>query len=280
MPSPPTITPDELVDRYEVFLLDSYGVLVDASGALPGAAAFLDRLTARGREAHVLTNDASRSEVTWAERLARFGVGFRASRIVTAGSLLEPYFAANGLRGARCIVLGTEDSASYVSAAGGQAIDPEDETRPLAAVIVCDDAGYPFLETIEATVSRLYRELDQGRRPKLLLPNPDLVYPKDARHWGITSGSVALVIEAALARRHPEAQLRFVPLGKPHAPIFEEGLRRAAGRRAVMIGDQLETDIAGALAVGLDAVLVDTGIGRWREGTSVRPTWILPGGLR
>ena len=36
---------DELVARYDVFLLDAYGVLVTTRGALDGAAAFLDRLT-------------------------------------------------------------------------------------------------------------------------------------------------------------------------------------------------------------------------------------------
>jgi ribonucleotide monophosphatase NagD (HAD superfamily) len=161
-----------------------------------------------------------------------------------------------------------------VRAAGGVVVSAD--TEELDAIVVCDDAGYPFLETIEDALSSAVRKLDRGGKVQLVLPNPDLVYPKDARKWGITSGAVAMVIEAGIRRRHPEAP-GFVKLGKPHRPIFDEGLRRAAGRSVVMVGDQLETDIAGALAVGIDAALVMTGVGRWSSSATIHPTWLLSG---
>ena len=58
-----------------------------------------------------------------------------------------------------------------------------------------------------------------------------------------------------LARRYP-APPRFVALGKPQPAIFEEARRRVGGGRLLMVGDSLETDVAGARAVGLDAALV------------------------
>lgn len=44
-----------------------------------------------------------------------------------------------------------------------------------------------------------------------------------------------------------------------------------------MIGDQLETDVAGARACGLDAALV-TGVSVWRDGAAPddrAPQWLL-----
>jgi len=78
MPVFPSITVDELLARYDLFLLDAYGVLVSASGALPGAADLVRRIPQQGKEYLVVTNDASRSPETSARRYLRIwaaGVG-------------------------------------------------------------------------------------------------------------------------------------------------------------------------------------------------------------
>jgi ribonucleotide monophosphatase NagD (HAD superfamily) len=54
-------TTDDLIDRYDVFLLDAYGVLVTTRGAIDGAYAYLDRLNGAGREWMFESNDAARS---------------------------------------------------------------------------------------------------------------------------------------------------------------------------------------------------------------------------
>jgi ribonucleotide monophosphatase NagD (HAD superfamily) len=95
----------------------------------------------------------------------------------------------------------------------------------------------------------------------LILPNPDLIYPRGERSFGIAAGGVALLFEAALRRRYPDRDdLVFVRLGKPHPHLYEEALERCGTRNVVMLGDQLETDICGANACGIDSVLVTTGI--------------------
>ena len=75
------------------------------------------------------------------------------------------------------------------------------------------------------------------------------------------AGAMALLIEAALGRRYPGHGLMFDRLGKPGPQLFAEARRRVGGR-VVMIGDQLETDIAGACAAGIDAALL-AGVSRW-----------------
>jgi ribonucleotide monophosphatase NagD (HAD superfamily) len=77
----------------------------------------------------------------------------------------------------------------------------------------------------------------------------------------MASGSLALILEAALQLRYPDRPgLRFARLGKPNSAIFTEALRRSGTRNMVMLGDQLETDIRGANDFGLDSVLVTTGV--------------------
>jgi 4-nitrophenyl phosphatase len=127
---------------------------------------------------------------------------------------------------------------------------------------------------IEAALSAVARRIALGRPPRLVLPNPDLIYPA-AHGFGFTSGAVALLLERGLERLgHP---VRFEPLGKPEPLLFEEGARRAGSRRLLMVGDQLETDIAGARAAGLDAALLETGISRWRPDRAAiaRPTYLV-----
>jgi HAD superfamily hydrolase (TIGR01459 family) len=271
---PAAATIATLIDTYDGFLLDAYGVLKDASGALPGAVDLFARLRAAGKPFAVVTNDASRSPETVARGLAAIGLDVAARDIVTSGSLLTPHFAAAGLVGARCMVLGTRDSEAYVADAGG-ALVPIDASADIDAVIVCDDAGFDFLPGIEAALSAAVRAVDAGRALALVLPNPDLVYPKGGGQLGFTAGAIALLLETVLRRRHPDRDLAFTALGKPRPAMFDEGRRRLGVARPLMIGDQLETDIAGALAAGIDAALVE-GVSRWSPGAAIEPTWLLP----
>jgi len=268
-----TLEAAALIERFEVLLLDAYGVLVHHDGALPGAPALIAELNARGKRYFILTNDASRSARTSAGRFSEMGLQIAAEQIISSGSLISPYFATHGLGGRRCVVLGPDDSRGFVRAAGGELVTPGDDAEVL---VICDEVGYAFVETVDRVLSALFARLDAGRPLTLLLPNPDLIYPKGAdRSYGITAGCIACVFEAALAQRYPHRdELRFVRLGKPNPPIFEEALRRAGTRDLVMVGDQLGTDIKGANDFGIPSALVPTGL--TRPGDLDRPGAVQP----
>lgn len=274
-PRIPEVRIRDVLDRYEVLLLDAYGVLVHSAGALPGAAALLEALAHSRVRGLILTNDASRLPETIARRFQGFGLRVSPEQVITSGDLLQDHFARHGLRGARCCVLGTEDSLAYVRGAGGRIVPA---TEPFDALVVCDDDGYPFLDTVNAALSTLYRLFDRGEAPHLVLPNPDLIFPMGAGGFGITSGSIALVFEAALQLRYPGREdRRFTRLGKPYPAMFAEAERRTGTRNMLMIGDQIETDIRGARAYGLDSALVATGVTGSLDGLpeDARPTYLL-----
>lgn len=270
----PSIAIADLIDKYPVILLDAYGVLVTLAGPLPGACELIETLNRRGQAYYMLTNGAARLPETAARRYQEFGLEIPAGRIITSASLLKPYFAARGLAGRRCRVLGPADSLRYVELAGGQVVGLDQDFEVL---VVCDQSGFPFLETVDDTISALIQKIEVGRPATMILPNPDLIFPT-GRGFGITSGGIALLIEAALALRYPaRADLRFVRLGKPYAAIFAEAARRAGSRDMVMIGDQLETDIRGANDFGIASALVLGGVvsSEAAASGSVRPTFLL-----
>jgi len=276
MNSIPKTTMEGLVERYEVLLFDAYGVLVHFSGAMPGAADLIRRLNQSRKSYYILTNDASKLPTTAASRYQGYGLDIDAARILTSGGLIEDHFKMHGLAGARCVVLGPEDSSSYVAQAGGQIVSAKYD---FDVIVIADESGYPFLETVDQAFTSLCRQLDRGQNVQMLLPNPDLIYPKADQGIGFTAGSIAGIYEAALKLRYPNRRdLRFKRLGKPETDLFEAAGAHSRTRDMVMIGDQLETDIRGARRFGIDAAWIQTGImaGALPQiPDSLQPTYIL-----
>jgi HAD superfamily hydrolase (TIGR01450 family) len=268
-------TMQELIARYPVILFDSFGVLASSNAVLPGAVELIANLNSIAKTYFVLTNDASALPESRSENYAKLALNIKPEQIITSGGLLSRYFADEHLQGLRCVILGPEDSVRYVQIAGGEVVPIGAD---FDAVVIGDQSGFPFLETMDQVMTDLFRKTDKGENVRLILPNPDLIYP-DGDGFGFASASIAMLLESALKLRYPERDdLHFIRLGKPHEAIFAEALRRSGTRDMVMIGDQLETDIKGANDFGLDSVLVGTGIAAldlsWAP-ESMKPTYTL-----
>lgn len=266
---------EAITGAYDAVLLDAYGVLVDKSGALPGAAAFVRSLLAIGKPFLVLTNSASRLPGTLAGELQAAGVPVPAERILTSGMLLADHFREHGLEGASCLVLGSMESEEYATLAGGRVVELR-EGVDAEVVVIADQKGFSCLEGMDLAMSLVLRRLDAGCGVHLVLCNPDLIYPVAPGRYGFTAGGLASMLEAVLRERYPRLAEPLVRLGKPHPPLFEAARRRLGGGRLVMLGDQLATDVLGANRCGIDSVLVGSGLARADEpGGEIRPTWYL-----
>lgn len=264
MSAPATVEADALFARYEAILLDAYGVLVDGGGPLPGAAERVQRLEAEGRPWLVVTNDASRAPEACAARYRELGVPVPDGRVLTSGSLIPGHLERSGLAGAECLVLGPPDTHAYVAEAGARPVGPDTvDFEAAEALVIGDEAGFDLLEGLDTALSLAFARRDAGQPLTLVLPNPDLVYPKRPGHFGLAAGALAETLERALEQRYPgHPDNRFTRLGKPQAAIFEAALERLGTRDALMVGDQPATDVAGALAAGIDAALLTRGVGR------------------
>jgi glycerol-1-phosphatase len=255
---PPLTSIEQLIERYDALLFDAYGVLVHVSGAMPDAPRLIKRLNRIEKPYCIVTNDASRLPNRAAARYRSYGLDVDAENIITSGGLLPEYFAKHGLRGSRCVVLGPADSRRYVELAGGDVV-PADAVFDV--LVIGDESGFPFLDTVDMALSTLFKMIDAGRPIHLVLPNPDLIYPSGVDSFGIAAGAVAMLFEAALRRRYRgRPGLEFARLGKPYPHLYEAAMARCDTRDVVMIGDQLETDIAGANGCGIDSALITTGV--------------------
>lgn len=132
-----------LLQRYDAFLLDAYGVLVDARGPLPHAATFVDALAEHGKTRLLLSNDASRTQDQVRARLHRFGITLALDEILTSGMMVAPWVSAHGLEGAPAVVLGPGGSQQLAADAGLHRVDASDPAARV--VLVCDEAGFDFV---------------------------------------------------------------------------------------------------------------------------------------
>ena len=237
-----------LVDRYDAFILDGYGVINLGPEPIPGIAETVGALRAAGREVMVLTNGAGRPSRHTARRYAGWGLDIPQRLVVSSRDALEASLTAQprpGLWGVMALP------------------DSELETLPVETALLEDDeeiyrcaAGFIFIRSGGWNIARhmrLAQALRESPRP-VLVANPDISAPYPGARYSAEPGYWALRIEA-------ETGVRCEPYGKPFGPAFELALSRLGGagarrERVAMVGDGLYTDIVGGLVSGLGTVLV------------------------
>ena len=167
MPSPTQTSVRELLDRYETFFLDAYGVLVTGRGPLRGAAPFIELLRAERKPFSIVTNDASRLPSTCAARYQELGIHIDAHEVLTSGSMITEVFKEQALGGSKTMVLGTDDTRAYVTEGGGHLLELRPDESP-EVVVVADEGGYNFLRSVEAVLSALCGVIDAWEIPEAL----------------------------------------------------------------------------------------------------------------
>src|SRR5439155_23710440 len=91
------------------------------------------------------------------------------------------------------------------------------------------------------------------RGATLVATNGDASYPAPDGKW---PGAGAILAAVTTTTGSPaEAEV-----GKPNPPLFESALERTGGGRPLVVGDRMDTDVAGAAALGWDSLLVFTGV--------------------
>ena len=246
----------EVVDEYDAFLFDAFGVLIDVQGALPGAQQTLDFLNQKKKPWLIVSNGSKFPRETTAAGYRRRGLDLSDDRVLTSGMMIGEYFEQHDLKGAPTAWYGPECSKVLLENAGAELVGLDDPFE----VFIVTDGGDDFLSYMGKLISAFFRAIDAGREFRMLLPNPDLLFPASEGQFGVTSGAVALLVEEALRLRYPEKNLQFEKLGKPYPMIFEKAKRITGGEKLLMFGDQLFTDIQGAVNFGIDSVLMGTGL--------------------
>jgi len=223
-----------------VVLLDIDGVLTVSWRPLPGAAEALGWLDTQGIAMRLVTNTSSATCREIADRMGTAGLPVDSDHIMTAVSAAAHYLAAT-YPGVGCLVLNEGDLTEDL--VGVEQVD-------------ADRAGVVLLGGAGPNVG--YRELNQAFE-LALAGIPLVALHRNTRFQ--TSGGLALDMGAFLVGLESAAGVEATVVGKPAPAFFRAALAelRAGAERAVMVGDDIESDVLGAQAVGITGVLVRTG---------------------
>lgn len=259
---PSYIDIEAIFDHYDAVFFDAYGVLVDGIDALPNAEQLVNIMNASAMNYFIVTNDASKSIQSLSNKFQSQGMRIPVERIVNSGSLISGYYRDEDLVGRPTLVLGTKDSRTYVSGSCAKILSLDSNSEP-DVILFTHSSPYDWESTLKHLLNLVSKRFKQKTPVRMVLPNTDFIYQDGKADFGMGAAAFVETLEEALMRLHGKHEvLRAAKLGKPHPPIFTEAILRAGSNNAIMIGDQLETDILGANNVGLDSAVVTTGINK------------------
>jgi glycerol-1-phosphatase len=254
----------QLVDRYDLVILDIDGVVVLGDRPVAGAPESLARLRETGKTIRFATNNASRRASEVAELLVGLGIQASDREVLTSAAATAAVLGRELEAGAKVLVVGAEALAEEVAAQGLQVVASA-EDGPVAVVQgFGPEVGWRHLT--EACLA-----IRAGAR--WVATNADRTLPT-AR--GVLPGNGSLIAALATALdRGPD-----LVVGKPQPELFLAAARDAAAQRSLVVGDRIDTDIAGARNAGMDSLLVLTGVSDMRALSLVppeeRPTYVAP----
>jgi len=237
----------------EALLVDLDGVLYVGDEPIEGAAAALDQLRAAGIEMQFGTNTTTGSRRATLEKLGSLGFDVAEDELITPAVLAQRLCAD---RGHRRVALIMDDAVKE----DFETLEADEES-PDAVII--GDLGSAFGFDI---LNRAFR---------LVMGGAELIALQKNRFWrtahglSLDAGPFVAAIEYASGE---EATV----VGKPSAAFFDLALAAlgADADATAMVGDDIETDIGGALDAGLSAIQVRSGKydERFVEGSGIEPT--------
>ena len=238
-------------------LLDVDGVLHVDGDPIPGAAAALRQLRARGIGVRLLTNGTMRTRAGLAAHLASMGIDVPAVDILTAVTATVAYLQRNH-HGEACHLVVSGDIADEFAS-----IRQTDDERA-ARVVVFGGASDTFSY---AALNRAYRMLRNGAR---------LVAMHKSVHW-MTGSGVTLDSGPFIHGLEWATGVEAVICGKPSPHFFQAGFAslRLHPRAIAVVGDDPVQDVGAAMQLGATGILVETGMGAIERRAGVEPHLVL-----
>ncbi len=233
-----------LLSSYDHVLLDLDGCVWVSSTLTPGAREALTELRAGGKSVSFVTNDAALSPEEYVRKLWALGLQASLEEIVTVGSAIQFLLAERASR-ALTYVIGSPAILRHVADSGQRIVNGTERAADAELVVVAAHEGLTYDHLRVATQAVL-------AGAELVAAGRDATFPTaDGPSPG--TGMVVAGLEYATGR---EAR----SVGKPDRLIFQTALDRLGPGRALMVGDRLDSDLAGAAAAGLDGAIVLTGV--------------------
>src|SRR3954451_16811920 len=222
------------------FLIDMDGVIYRERQLIPGADRFIGSLLDRGVPFAFLTNNSQRTRRDVAMKLSRMGISVDETHIFTCAMATARFLAAQKPNGT-AFVIGEGGLLHALHHNGYSIVDDEPD------YVVVGEGRTFNMEIVEAAVRMILRG------SKLIATNID---PNCPTSHGLRPGCGAIV-----AMLETATGLKAFSGAKP-SPVMMRAARKELGLatdETIMIGDTMETNILGGVAMGYRTTLVLTG---------------------
>jgi NagD protein len=223
------------------YLIDMDGVLYRGSEMIAGADAFVRELRRRDIPFRFLTNNSQRTRRDIVAKLARMGIDVTEEHVYTCAMATATYLEKQKPNGT-AFVIGEGGLLTALHNHGYAIVDHDPD------YVVVGEGRTFNLELVEAAVRMI------SRGSKLIATNLDPSCPMANGSIRPGCGAMVAVIEAATG-------VKAFSVGKP-SPFMMRAARKELGLttdQTTMIGDTMETDILGGVALGFHTVLVLSG---------------------
>ncbi|HEX2180113.1 MAG TPA: HAD-IIA family hydrolase [Actinomycetota bacterium] len=248
-----------LLEQYDAFAIDLDGVVWRGEVLLPGAIDGLKAIRATGKPMLLLTNNGGYHPSDVVDRLGEGGFELAAEEVLTTSLVAREWIAEQGLRNAPAFILAPQSVAAQLDDILRIRYFETGQTAKL--VLVGRDTDFSYLRLTLAA------EAVRGGAVFLSL-NKDPVMPIQNGGMLPGTGSIVAAVEAA-------SGTKATVLGKPERPMMQAAAKRLGSGNVLMIGDRLESDIAGARSIGWSGALVLTGLTLPDADMNPRPDHVL-----
>lgn len=244
----------------KLFLFDVDGVLYAGKERLRliGGRKIIEKLRKMGKKFFVLTNISTHTRDSIQANLNSLGFDIKRDEILSSIQLLSDYLKKK-YGSVKCYMIGEDGFRRELEANGHR--------------IVGDDADFVVVG-LDRNLS--YAKLDNA--VQILRKGAKLMGAHMARLYMYETGPAMAPGPIVKALEYASGK-RALSFGKPSPLMFKLALAKAgvAGKDAVMVGDQIETDIVGAKKIGMYTVLTLSGVDTMQsvKSAKVKPDLVL-----
>ena len=229
-------------------IFDLDGVIWRGQTPIAGATSSIETLREHDVRCFFATNNSSRSQHYYAERLQKMNIAAAPSEIITSAVAtrwhLEMLFPQ---RNFTAYVVGESGIREEIMRVGGQILRDNDETSAVDVVVVGLDRAFSY-DKLRCAQAHILRGA------KFIAANADATFPTES---GVVPGAGSVVAAIATAsEQKPQV------IGKPEPAMLTGCVGRfnLNANTTAMVGDRLDTDIACAHRAGIGALWVATGV--------------------
>lgn len=237
----------DIINEFDTFILDQWGVLHNGGDAFPNAVATLEFLKQHDKKVVILSNSGNTHNFSY-QRLTDSGI----SRdlyidVLTSGDHMRHNFKQGKFvnLGTHALVFGWADgiNGSVLEDCGLTSVAIDD-----ASLILCFGVDRPLVADYQDDLN-----LALARGLEMVVSNPDLVAMSPDGELKLCPGSIATAYAEMGGKVHWH--------GKPQMEVYAMCNALLGGwHNAIAVGDSLEHDIRGANTAGISSLFLTTGI--------------------